>query len=410
MTNDNDLFDMFTNGGEHQDQEKNARQIASDISIQSDPSAPPLPPHRRREARLARKRARQKKRRRLYALLLILALIAGIGFGGYKVFNVIKRATQSTVQKESQSLDYPGPGEGNVLFVINEGDDTSVIAKNLVNAGVVRSAGAFLKAVELADASKKLQVGSFELKKKMSAAQVVAIITDPSQISGALVIKPGERNTDIIKAAVQITDFSQEDFDAVLNDANAGILPAVAQGNYEGWFEPGTYNAKNASSAREIISQMVAKRIAKLKALNVTEDQYRTVLIKASIVEAEVNKSDYYGKVSRVIENRLAQDMSLGMDSVVAYGLGIRGTELTNAQLNDSSNPYNVRIHKGLPPSAIGNPGDSAIKAVLEPEEGNWLYFVTVNLDTGETKFTDSDAQFEEYVKELRQWEVDNPR
>ncbi len=161
MTNDNDLFDMFTNGGEHQDQEKNARQIASDISIQSDPSAPPLPPHRRREARLARKRARQKKRRRLYALLLILALIAGIGFGGYKVFNVIKRATQSTVQKESQSLDYPGPGEGNVLFVINEGDDTSVIAKNLVNAGVVRSAGAFLKAVELADASKKLQVGSF---------------------------------------------------------------------------------------------------------------------------------------------------------------------------------------------------------------------------------------------------------
>ena len=134
------------------------------------------------------------------------------------------------------------------------------------------------------------------------------------------------------------------------------------------------------------------------------------MLIKASIVEAEVNKSDYYGKVSRVIENRLAQDMSLGMDSVVAYGLGIRGTELTNAQLNDSSNPYNVRIHKGLPPSAIGNPGDSAIKAVLEPEEGNWLYFVTVNLDTGETKFTDSDAQFEEYVKELRQWEVDNPR
>ena len=138
-----------------------------------------------------------------------------------------------------------------------------------------------------------------------------------------------------------------------------------------------------------------------------TGNERQRLLIIASIAEAEVNSSDYYGKVTRVILNRLDRDMTLGMDSTTAYGLGINGTQLTNAQLNDSSNKYNTRVNKGLTPTPISNPGDSAIQAAMNPEQGDWLYFVTVNLSTGETKFTtgsveEQNAQFEQYVKEYK--------
>ncbi|WP_418968537.1 endolytic transglycosylase MltG [Alloscardovia omnicolens] len=410
MTNDNDLFDVFSKDAarDHVDSSR-AAQLVSDMKIHEDAAAPPLPPQRRRDVRLARKQLRQKKRRKILALLLSILLLCGITYGGYKVVTVLRHVTHTSVQKESQNLDYPGPGTGSVVITIDEGDDTTKIAQKLVDADVIRSSGAFIKAVEVAQAANKLQAGSFELKKKMAAADVVTIITDPTKITGSLIVKPGERNSDVITAAAQLSGIDKSEFDRVMQDPNAGILPAAAQGNYEGWFEPGTYNTKGQKSAQEIISAMVSKRIAKLQKLGIPEDQYRTVLIKASIVDAEVNKSEYYGKVARVIENRLSINMPLGMDTIVAYGLGIRGVDLTNAQLNDSSNPYNARIHTGLPPSAINNPGDSAIQAVLNPEQGNWLYFVTVNLSTGETKFTNSESEFEQYVKEYKEWEANNP-
>ena len=80
--------------------------------------------------------------------------------------------------------------------------------------------------------------------------------------------------------------------------------------------------------------------------------------------------------------------MSLGMDSTVAYGNDVKPAQVTTEMTQDESNPYNTYKISGLPPpTPISNPGDNAIQAALHPEGGNWLYFCTVNLDTGETKF-----------------------
>ncbi len=64
--------------------------------------------------------------------------------------------------------------------------------------------------------------------------------------------------------------------------------------------------------------------------------------------------------------------------------------------------PYNTFIHTGLPPGPIDNPGAAAIEAALHPDHGNLLYFVTVNLKTGLTKFTSSNAQFQQFVAECQ--------
>lgn len=195
--------------------------------------------------------------------------------------------------------------------------------------------------------------------------------------------------SDVIKKAAALSEIDESEFQKIIDAKGEGILPAEAGGNFEGWLEPGKYDVKGLGSAQKILKTIVDKRVSKLNEMHVpTGNERQRLLIIASIAEAEVNSSDYYGKVTRVILNRLDRDMTLGMDSTTAYGLGINGTQLTNAQLNDSSNKYNTRVNKGLTPTPISNPGDSAIQAAMNPEQGDWLYFVTVNLSTGETKFT----------------------
>jgi UPF0755 protein len=75
----------------------------------------------------------------------------------------------------------------------------------------------------------------------------------------------------------------------------------------------------------------------------------------------------------------------------------------------DAENPYNTYVHLGLPVGPIGAPGDVAIQAALSPTEGDWLYFVTVNPETGETVFSETLAEHNVAVEQFRQFLRDNP-
>jgi UPF0755 protein len=97
----------------------------------------------------------------------------------------------------------------------------------------------------------------------------------------------------------------------------------------------------------------------------------------------------------------MAQGIPRQLDSTVLYGLNTFGILANDQQLNSSS-PYNTYRHKGLTPGPIDSPGNAAIQAVLHPASGNWVYFVTVNPKTGETLFTSSQSQFEQFRQELQ--------
>jgi UPF0755 protein len=102
-----------------------------------------------------------------------------------------------------------------------------------------------------------------------------------------------------------------------------------------------------------------------------------------------------------VVYNRLEAGMPLQFDSTVAYGLGVTTLSLSKEQL-ESASPYNTYELKGLPPTPINSPGDAAIEAALNPAKGKWLYFVTVDPDTKETKFSRSYEKFLEYKREFQ--------
>ena len=102
------------------------------------------------------------------------------------------------------------------------------------------------------------------------------------------------------------------------------------------------------------------------------------ILTVASLVETE-GTPDIFGKVSRVIYNRLEKRMPLQFDSTVHYALNRRGEIRVSLEDIKVRSKYNTFIYLGLPPGPIGSPTAAAVKAALQPEAGDWLYFVTLS-------------------------------
>ncbi len=102
-----------------------------------------------------------------------------------------------------------------------------------------------------------------------------------------------------------------------------------------------------------------------------------------------------------MIYNRLNQKMKLQLDTTVLYARNSRAADVTVAQTQSTKSPYNTYLHAGLPPGPIDSPGDAAIRAALHPAKGTWTFFLTVNPNTGLTKFTNSFTVFQQYQQEL---------
>jgi len=148
--------------------------------------------------------------------------------------------------------------------------------------------------------------------------------------------------------------------------------------------------------------RFVYHRAESLDAAGVPAEDAQRVLTIASIIQREGLTADF-PKVSRVIQNRLDIDMKLQMDSTAQYGYGSlhEGVVSSSAEALEDDNAWNTYVREGLPAGPIANPGDKAIDAAMHPAEGPWLYFVTWNMDTGETIFS---ATYEEHQAGIDQW------
>ena len=120
-------------------------------------------------------------------------------------------------------------------------------------------------------------------------------------------------------------------------------------------------------------------------------------------VEAEAKRPEDRAKVARVVLNRLAKPMRLQLDSTVSYGVKKRAITTTDAE-RATVNAWNTYTKDGLPGGPISNPGIASIEAAAAPVAGAWLFFVTVNPETGETKFAATQAEHDQYVAEFQAW------
>ena len=364
-------------------------------------------PKSRRQRRMEKVERRQRKRRRhwLTSLVIVITLVA-VGVLGYKAIGIMRDASAQATHAE----DYKGEGEGEVTVTIPEGASGADIGDILQSKGVVASGKAFTNAAKNNPKGNTIQPGTYKLKKKMSASSALQALLDPESKGDHTLTIPAGVTKQIVKDRLKkVGNFTDEQIEAAYADT-AGIgLPAEAGGNVEGWLAPGTYDVAENATPKDLIKKMVSKTVTQLKELKVPKEDYQKVLTKASIVEREVNSERYYGQAARVIENRLAQTDGethglLQMDSTVQYGLGRYGGIPSEAETQDANNAYNTYVHKGLPPGPIGSPGEAAIKAVINPPAGSWLYFVTVNLETGETLFASTNDEQKANTKKLNDY------
>lgn len=349
---------------------------------------PPLP-----RAGSRRGERPQRRARGCLPLLLVLALIVGGAFfGGGWALDKIRGLADS-------DPDYSGAGTGVAVVEIQEGDTSAVIGRTLEEAGVVKSSGAFVAAATADERSRTIQVGFYQLRKQMKATAALALLIDPANLIQARVVIPeGYRTKDVVKAIVAKTDITKAQVQAALANTKSLGLPAEADGEVEGYLFPATYTVVPGQTATQLLRQMIAKTkqvekeldiAVKAKALGFTPNEILTI---ASILEYEGSRDEDYPRIARAIYNRLDDGMPLQSDATVAYANNLTGTVWTTDEERNNQSPYNTYVHTGLPPGPIGSPGEKTIEAALNPAEGPWLYWLVVNLRTGETRFNETYA------------------
>lgn len=339
-------------------------------------------------------------------MLIAVVLIAVLG-----VFAYTKGVGWLKDQLSDTAEDYDGDGKGSVVVEVQSGDTATDIGATLEKADVVASADAFIEAAKANPQSTSIQVGFYELHKQMSAESALDLLLNPkvSMVNNTFTVPEGKRAKEIVAIVADAGGWTVKQVQAAYDDTKALGLPKYAEGDPEGYLFPATYNIAPDATPADVLKEMVDEFKSRAQALKLdagAEALDRTpgeIVIIASLIQAEASRAEDLPKVASVIYNRLAIDMPLQLDSTLHYAVDSRGV-IGAGDLTDIDSDYNTYDLAGLTPTPIDSPGEDALNAALHPEQTDFYYFVTVNLETGETKFAKTLDEHNVNVQELRDY------
>ncbi|CDK00834.1 Aminodeoxychorismate lyase [Microbacterium sp. C448] len=369
------------------------------------------------EKRIVPSKKEKRRNRRIggwIALGVVVLLFGGIGLGTAWAWSNYEGPIRALMGWEEPRDYEDGIAEGEALVTIASGDGGQAISQSLFNAGVTKTPGAFYSWLLELDAVPTFYPGVYTLQQKMTSAAALAALENPeNKLENSALVREGLTVEQTLPILAEGIGLPIEDFQAAIADPAAY---GVAASSLEGWLFPALYEFDPGITATQVIQRMVDRTVTSLDTAGVPVDDRQRILTIASIIQREARETDDFYKVSRVIQNRLLPDNpetfgKLQMDSTAQYGYGEMhdGTVSSSAEALEDDNPWNTYVVEGLPVGPIANPGDVAIDAAMKPVEGTWLYFVTVNLDTGETVFTDTYDEHLQAVDQWQQWCADNP-
>ncbi|CAD5998496.1 Endolytic murein transglycosylase [Agreia sp. COWG] len=339
------------------------------------------------------------------AVVVTLVLIGGLAGAGAYVYTTFEPQISAILSADT-SEDYSGDGSGEVTVQISDGDFGEAIGTKLQAAGVIKDSKTFYRTLLKKDPQPVFQTGTFKLASKMSSTSAIAALLNPAnKVDYTVSIPEGTTASGIYESLASVTGMSFDDFKAAGADFVSLGVPANAP-SVEGFLYPATYEFQPGQTPSEMLKTMVDRQYEALDAAGVAVDQRLQVLTLAALIQGEAGSVEDMYKVSRVFQNRLADGMNLQSDATVRYGAGGSAVDTTEAEREDASNLYNTYANPGLPVGPIGNPGSEAIDAALHPADGAWLYFVTVNLDTGETIFSDT---YDGQLEAVKQYQANHP-
>lgn len=349
---------------------------------------------------------------RLATLVLSLSLVTFILVGGFwyvwqsargrtpqvgytiTVARLEKAILWLYLQYRSQEVTRPAsPGDvEEVTFIVDLGESVGSIAYRLEQMGLVSDAELFRRVVQYHGVDREIEAGAFALRGNMTMEEIMAqlqhghvpssMVTIPegwrAEQIAALLEAEGVTNAHNFMRAVEIgrTDYP------FLTDR-----PEGSPTHLEGFLFPDTYRLPRNASPQTVLDILLdnwARRVPEelLDKIAASDLTVYEVVTLASIVEREAGLDEERPLIAGVYLNRIRQDMRLEADPTVQYGKAVPGEEanwwppLTREELSTVESPYNTYTNDGMPPGPICSPGLASIRAVVEPEESDYLYFL----------------------------------
>jgi UPF0755 protein len=369
------------------------------------------------------------------------------------LFIVILIAMAALVAWGRNEFFAAGPLAEPICLQVERGASLSSVSRNLEERGAISDARIFRIGAEYADRADDLKFGSYMVPAKASMSEVLEAITATgrSTCGRDLNFRIGVTKSDVVLSELNLATNSLTEvvrFDAgtdplppeyleVSDDPALVLRVTVAEGVTswqvvdalkkadflqgaletvppEGSLAPGGYEVERGTERGAIIAEMTEKQAAILaeawanRAEGLPYDTPEQALIMASIIEKETGIAEERGRVASVFINRLQQGMRLQTDPTVIYGItkgeGVLGRGLRQSELRRET-PYNTYVIDGLPPTPIANPGAEAIRAAVNPDQTDFLFFVADG--TGGHAFAETLEEHNENVARWRQIEAE---
>jgi UPF0755 protein len=268
----------------------------------------------------------------------------------------------------------------NTTINIEEGTTTAEIATILGNRGIIDSPSRFLIVASLSGSADKIRYGLFSFTGELSLLDVLKKLVEGEVVTHKLTIPEGYTVARIAYLVSQKGMGDYNTFFSLTRDTTFIYSLGLPVQSLEGFLFPDTYYVPHYADEGYIIRMMVDNFFLHWNSIlpeEISFDSLYSVLILASIVEREAVYDDEKPLITGVYRNRLKRGMLLQADPTVAYALELQGLSRNKIYYVDLQidSPYNTYRYPGLPPTPICNPGIQSIRAALNPEESEYLFF-----------------------------------
>ena len=332
---------------------------------------------------------KKKRFTKIIPVIIIVAFI--IAFITYR--NVIKHPLKVTED---------------IVININEGDSFYSIINNLKEEDKLKGIPFIKLYVKLSNKNIEVKSGEYLINKDSSIDDIIEITSKGEALNLIdITIPEGYTIEDIASSLENEGICSKEDFILAVNEYELPSYVKVdsqKRYNLEGYLFPDTYKVKIGETPKEIISKMVLRfeevsnSVEKDLNIEIENNDIEKIITIASIIEKEARLDSERALISSVIYNRLNEDRMLQIDATVIYALGEHIDKVYLKHLEVDS-PYNTYDNYGLPIGPISNPGSESIKAALNPEKTDYLFYVLK--DDNSHYFTEDENDFMNKLKEL---------
>jgi UPF0755 protein len=342
------------------------------------------------------------------AALLAIAVTGGLAWSVYN--------TPSTVfDAEAEPVVEPLPQSDEVIDItVKQGESAADIGDALEEAGVIRSGRLFEVLVGLTGVANSLEAGDYEFERGMTAIETVHRIAEGRTASRQVTIPEGRRVEEVGQILEDAGIVTRQAFLDALDKSlySEPFLASVPGDGLEGFVFPAGYEFPRETDAQQVVATMLRafqENVADQLQLEGLRMTMYEVITLASIVEREAATAEERPLIASVFLNRLRLGIALQADptvqfvvaqdpeNVAQYGYWKRGLTLDDLALES---PYNTYRVPGLPPGPIANPGFDSIRAVVQPEQSNFLFFVAKN--DGTHVFAET---LEEHLRNVEQYQ-----